>query len=132
MNPRIIALLAVLASAEQALAGDPAGLAGHPGKTPSVRAHKPGHSGDNRPYVPSVLTQFGDPLPGLTAEQLNLSATTGLIQPPGLEWRPCTLPPSPGWTPQIEWNTAVLSGADAGLAQAQCTRSWGSTTGKGS
>ncbi len=28
MNPRIIALLAVLASAEQALAGDPAGLAG--------------------------------------------------------------------------------------------------------
>ena len=72
MNPRIIALLAVLASAEQALAGDPAGLAGHPGKTPSVRAHKPGHSGDNRPYVPSILTQFGDSLPGLTAEQLNL------------------------------------------------------------
>ena len=72
MNPRIIALLAVLASAEQALAGDPASVAGHPGKTPSVRAHKPGHSGDNRPYVPSILTQFGDPLPGLTAEQLNL------------------------------------------------------------
>jgi len=72
MNPRIIALLAVLASAEQALAGDPAGLAGHPGKAPAVRAHKPDHVGDNRPYVPSVLTQFGDPLPGLTTEQLNL------------------------------------------------------------
>ena len=72
MNPRIIALLAVLASAEQALAGDPASVAGHPGKTSAVRAHKPGHSGDNRPYVPSILTQFGDPLPGLTAEQLNL------------------------------------------------------------
>lgn len=72
MNPRIIALLAVLASAEQAWAGDPAGLVAHPGKTPSVRAHKPGHTGDNRPYVPSVLTQFGDPLPGLTVEQLNL------------------------------------------------------------
>lgn len=72
MNPRIIALLAVLASAEQALAGDPAGLAGHPGKAPAVRAHKPDHFGDHRPYVPAVLTQFGDPLPGLTAEQLNL------------------------------------------------------------
>ena len=72
MNPRIIALLAVLASAEQALAGDPAGLAGHPGKVPAVRAHKPDHVGDNRPYIPSVLTQFGDPLPGLTTEQLNL------------------------------------------------------------
>ncbi|GBL23216.1 hypothetical protein EMGBS6_00010 [Opitutia bacterium] len=42
MNPRIIALLAVLASAEQALAGDPASVAGHPGKTSAVRAHKPG------------------------------------------------------------------------------------------
>ena len=72
MNPRIIALLAVLASAEQALAGDPASIAGHPGKTSAVRAHKPGHSGDNRPYVPSILTQFGDPLPGLTVEQTNL------------------------------------------------------------
>jgi len=56
MNPRIIALLAVLASAEQALAGDPASIAGHPGKAPAVRAHTPGHFGDNRPYVPSVLT----------------------------------------------------------------------------
>ena len=72
MNPRIIALLAVLASAEQAVAGDPASLAGHPGKATAVRAHKPGHSGDNRPYVPSILTQFGDPLPGLTVEQTNL------------------------------------------------------------
>jgi len=72
MNPRILALLAVLASAEQALAGDPASLAGHPGKTTAVRAHKPGHSGNNRPYVPSILTQFGDPLPGLTVEQTNL------------------------------------------------------------
>ena len=72
MNPRIIALLAVLASAEQAVAGDPASLAGHPGKATAVRAHKPGHSGDNRPYVPSILTQFGDPLPGITVEQTNL------------------------------------------------------------
>jgi len=72
MNPRIIALLAVLASAEQALAGDPASVPGHVGKALPVRAHKPGHSGDNRPYVPSILTQFGDPLPGLTVEQLNL------------------------------------------------------------
>ena len=72
MNPRIIALLAVLASAGQAWAGAPAGVAGHPSKTPAVRAHLPDHVGDNRPYVPSVLTQFGDPLPGLTAEQLNL------------------------------------------------------------
>jgi CxxC motif-containing protein (DUF1111 family) len=72
MNPRIIALLAVLASAGQALAGEPTGVAGHPGKAPAVRAHKPDHFGDNRPYVPAVLTQFGDPLPGLTVDQLNL------------------------------------------------------------
>jgi len=36
VNPRIIALLAVLASAEQALAGDPANLAGHPGNLSSI------------------------------------------------------------------------------------------------
>jgi CxxC motif-containing protein (DUF1111 family) len=72
MNPRIIALMAVLASAGQALAGEPTNGAGHPGQVPAVRAHKPDHAGDNRPYVPSVLTQFGDPLPGLTAAQLNL------------------------------------------------------------
>ncbi len=72
MNPRIIALLAVLASAGQALAGDPAGAVGHPGKVHAVRAHMPDHVGDHRPYVPSVVARPGDPLPGLTAEQLNL------------------------------------------------------------
>ena len=72
MNPRIIALLAVLASAGQALAGDPAGIVGHPGKVHAVRAHMPDHVGDHRPYLPSVVARPGDPLPGLTAEQLNL------------------------------------------------------------
>lgn len=69
MNPRIIALLALLASAAQAWAGEPAG---RPGKVLAVRPHKVDHAGDHRPYVPAILTQFGDPLPGLTAEQLNL------------------------------------------------------------
>jgi CxxC motif-containing protein (DUF1111 family) len=72
MNPRIIALLAVLASAGQALAGDLAGAVGHPEKVHAVRAHMPDHVGDHRPYVSRVSGRLGDPLPGLTAEQLNL------------------------------------------------------------
>ncbi len=72
INPRIIALLAVLAAASQAVAIDTPNASGQPGKAPAVRAHKPNHVGDNRPFIPGVLTQFGDPLPGLTASQVNL------------------------------------------------------------
>lgn len=72
MNPRIIALLAVLALADRAMAVEPAGGAGPAGKAPAVRPQRPDHLGDNRPRHPSAVTQFGDPLPGLTAEQLNL------------------------------------------------------------
>jgi CxxC motif-containing protein (DUF1111 family) len=72
MNPRIIALLAVLATAGQAVANDSPSAAGQPGKAPAVRAHKPGHVGDHRPFGGQLITQFGDPLPGLTAEQVNL------------------------------------------------------------
>ena len=72
INPRIIALLAMLATAEQAVAKDSPSAAGQPGKAPAVRAHKPGHFGDNRPFTWPAVTQFGDHLNGLTAEQVNL------------------------------------------------------------
>ena len=72
INPRIIALLAVLAAAEQAVANDSPSATGQPGKAPAVRAHKPGHVGDNRPFTWPAITQFGDHLNGLTAEQVNL------------------------------------------------------------
>jgi len=72
INPRIIALLAMLATAEQAVAKDSPSAAGQPGKAPAVRAHKPGHFGDNRPFTWPAVTQFGDHLNGLTAEQINL------------------------------------------------------------
>ena len=72
INPRIIALLAMLATAEQAVAKDSPSAAGQPGKAPAVRAHKPGHFGDNRPFAWPAVTQFGDHLNGLTAEQVNL------------------------------------------------------------
>ena len=72
INPRIIALLAMLATAEQAVAKDSPSATGQPGKAPAVRAHKPGHFGDNRPFTWPAVTQFGDHLNGLTAEQVNL------------------------------------------------------------
>jgi CxxC motif-containing protein (DUF1111 family) len=72
INPRIIALLAMLATAEQAVAKDSPSATGQPGKAPAVRAHKPGHFGDNRPFTWPAVTQFGDHLNGLTAEQINL------------------------------------------------------------
>ncbi len=72
INPRIIALLAMLATAEQAVAKDSPSAAVQPGKAPAVRAHKPGHFGDNRPFTWPAVTQFGDHLNGLTAEQVNL------------------------------------------------------------
>lgn len=73
MNPRLLALLAVLATVAQTVAGESHPAANtNAGKSTPIRAHRPNHFGDNRPFGTVLLTQFGDALPGLTVDQLNL------------------------------------------------------------